>query len=97
MELERYLEMSNVFFELETLNPNFRTTYFKVQRYTEYIANSKFVIRNENTTHGLFGKMKEFQNIQTEENIEPIKEHITALAKNKIPVFRGIISLKDKP
>ena len=87
--------MSSVFFELETLNPNFRTTYFKIQRYTEYIANSKFVIRNENTTHGLFGKMKEFQNIQTEENIEPIKEHITELAKNKIPIFRGIISLKE--
>lgn len=87
--------MSSVFFELETLNPNFRTTYFKIQRYTEYIANSKFVIRNENTTHGLFGKMKEFKNIQTEENIEPIKEHITELAKNKIPVFRGIISLKE--
>ena len=87
--------MSSVFFELETLNPNFRTTYFKIQRYTEYIANSKFVIRNENTTHGLFGKMKEFQSIQTEENIEPVKEHITELAKNKIPVFRGIISLKE--
>ena len=87
--------MSSVFFELETLNPNFRTTYFKIQNYTEYIANSKFVIRNENTTHGLFGKMKEFQKIQTEENIEPIKEHITDLAKNKIPVFRGIISLKE--
>ena len=87
--------MSSVFFELETLNPNFRTTYFKIQRYTEYIANSKFVIRNENTTHGLFGKTKEFQNIQTEENIEPIKEHITELAKNKVPVFRGLISLKE--
>lgn len=87
--------MSSVFFELETLNPNFRTTYFKIQRYTEYIANSKFVIRNENTTHGLFGKMKEFKNIQTKENIEPIKEHITELAKNKVPVFRGLISLKE--
>lgn len=87
--------MSSVFFELETLNPSFRTTYFKIQRYTEYIANSKFVIRNENTTHGLFGKMKEFKNIQTEENIKPIKEHITELAKNKVPVFRGLISLKE--
>lgn len=87
--------MSSVFFELETLNPNLRTTYFKIQKYTEYIANSKFVIRNENTTHGLFGKMKEFQNIQTEENIEPIKKHIAELAKNKVPVFRGLISLKE--
>jgi len=87
--------MSSVFFELETLNPNFRTTYFKIKNYTEYIANSEFVIRNENTTHGLFGKVKEFQNIQMEENIELLKEHITELAKNKVPVFRGIISLKE--
>ena len=56
--------MSNVFFQLETLNPNFRTTYFKVKNYTEYIANSEFVIRNENTSHGLFGKVKEFEEIQ---------------------------------
>ena len=87
--------MSSVFFELETLNPNFRTTYFKMQNYTEYIANSKYVIRNENTSHGLFGKMKDFQDIQTKEDIEPIKKHITELAKNKIPIFRGIISLKE--
>jgi len=87
--------MSSVFFELETLNPNFRTTYFKIKNYTEYIANSKFVIRNENTTHGLFGKVKDFQNIQTEEDIEPIKEYVTELARNKIPVFRGVISLKE--
>ena len=87
--------MSNVFFQLETLNPNFRTTYFKVKNYTEYIANSEFVIRNENTSHGLFGKVKEFEDIQTQENIEPLKNHITELARNKIPVFRGIISLKD--
>ena len=87
--------MSSVFFELETLNPNFRTTYFKMQNYTEYIANSKYVIRNENTSHGLFGKMKDFQDIQTKEDIEPIKKHITDLAKNKIPIFRGIISLKE--
>ena len=87
--------MSSVFFELETLNPNFRTTYFKMQNYTEYIANSKYVIRNENTSHGLFGKMKDFQDIQTKEDIEPIKKHITELAKNKMPIFRGIISLKE--
>ena len=87
--------MSSVFFELETLNPNFRTTYFKMQNYTEYIANSKYVIRNENTSHGLFGKMKDFQDIQTKEDIVPIKKHITELAKNKIPIFRGIISLKE--
>jgi len=87
--------MSRVFLKLETLNPNLRTTYFRIKNYTEYIANSKFVIRNENTSHGLFGKVEEFLNIQTEENIEPLKEHITKLAKNKVPVYRGIISLKE--
>ena len=87
--------MSSVFFELETLNPNFRTTYFKIKNYTEYIANSKYVIRNRNTTHGLFGKVNQFPNIQSEENIESIKKHITNLAENKTPIFRGIISLKD--
>lgn len=87
--------MSNVFFQLETLNPNFRTTYFKVKNYTEYIANSEFVIRNDNTSHGLFGKVKEFEEIQIEGNIEPLKKYITELARNKIPIFRGIISLKE--
>lgn len=87
--------MSSVFFELETLNPNFRTTYFKIKNYTNYIANSEFVIRNENTSHGLFGKIDEFQNMQNEESIEPIKKHIEELAKNKIPIFRGLISLKE--
>lgn len=87
--------MSNVFFKLETLNPNLRTTYFRIKNYTEYIANSKFVIRNEYTSHGLFGKVEEFPNIQTEENIEQLKEHITKLAKDKVPVYRGIISLKE--
>lgn len=37
--------MSSVFFELETLNPNFRSTYFKIKNYTNYIANSEYVIR----------------------------------------------------
>ena len=95
MELERYIEMSSVIFELETLNPNYRTTYFKIKNYTEYIAKSEYAIRNPNTTHGLFGNVERFSNIQDNENIEPIKEHINNLAKNKIPIFRGLLSLKD--
>lgn len=87
--------MSSVFFKLETLNPNLRTTYFRIKNYTEYIANSKFAIRNENTSHGLFGKVNNYEDIQKEENIEPLKEYINSLAKNKVPIFRGIISLKE--
>lgn len=95
MELEGYIEMSNVIFELETLNPNYRTTYFKIKNYTEYIAKSEYAIRNPNTTHGLFGNVEIFYNIQDNENIEPIKEHINNLAKNRVPIFRGLLSLKD--
>ena len=87
--------MSSVFFELETLNPNFRSTYFKIKNYTNYIANSEYVIRNEKTSHGLFGLIDGFENIQEEENIEPIKEHIRKLAQEKQPIFRGVISLKE--
>ena len=95
MELERYIGMSSVIFELETLNPNYRTTYFKIKNYTEYIAKSEYAIKNPNTTHGLFGNVERFSNIQDNENIEPIKEHINNLAKNKIPIFRGLLSLKE--
>lgn len=87
--------MSSVFFELETLNPNFRSTYFKIKNYTNYIANSEYVIRNEKTSHGLFGLIDGFENIQEEEDIEPIKELIRKLAEEKQPIFRGIISLKE--
>ncbi len=87
--------MSSVIFELETLNPNYRTTYFKIKNYTEYIAKSEYAIRNSNTTHGLFGNVERFSNIQDNENIEPIKEHINNLAKNKVPIYRGLLSLKE--
>lgn len=87
--------MSNVFFELETLNPNLRSTYFKIKNYTEYIANSKFAIKNEDTTHGLFGKIKDISNIEIEEDITTVKEYIKGLAQDKTPIFRGIISLKE--
>ena len=68
--------MSSVFFELETMNPNFRETYFKIKNYANYIANSEYVIRNDNTSYGLFGIVDGVENIQEQENIEPIKEHI---------------------
>lgn len=87
--------MSSVFFELETMNPNFRETYFKIKNYANYIANSEYVIRNEETSHGLFGIVEGFENIQEQENIEPIKEHIRRLAERKVPIIRGVISLKE--
>lgn len=87
--------MSSVFFELETLNPNSRTTYFRHKQYTKYIANSEFIIRNSDVEHGLFGKIKEFENIEKIQNVELISKHITNLAENKISIYRGIISLSE--
>lgn len=87
--------MSKLIFIFKSYNPNKRTTYFIHKGYTNYIANSKYVLKNPNTSHGLFGKVKEFPNIQNEDNIEPIVNHINKLAENKIPIYRGYISLRE--
>lgn len=87
--------MSNLIFILKAYNPNKRTTYFIHKGYTDYIANSKYVLKNPNTSHGLFGVVKEFPNIQNDDNIEPIINHIDRLAKNKVPIYRGYISLRE--
>ena len=87
--------MSNLIFIFKAYNPNKRTTYFQHKGYTDYIANSKYVLKNPNTTHGLFGVVKGFPNIQNEENIEPIINYIDELAKNKVPIYRGYISLRE--
>ena len=87
--------MSNLIFIFKAYNPNKRTTYFIHKGYTDYIANSPYVIRNPNTTHGLFGNVDGFPNIQNENDINPIIEHIDNLAKNKVPIYRGYISLRE--
>ncbi|HAB66746.1 MAG TPA: hypothetical protein DCE23_05210 [Firmicutes bacterium] len=87
--------MSNLIFIFKAYNPNKRTTYFIHKGYTDYIANSKYVLKNPNTSHGLFGEVKEFPNIQNDDNIEPIINHIDRLAKNKVPIYRGYISLRE--
>ena len=87
--------MSNLIFIFKSYNPNKRTTLFLHKSYTDYIANSKYVIRNPNTTHGLFGVVKEFPNIQNEDNLNPIIEHVNRLAENKVPIYRGYISLRE--
>ena len=87
--------MSNLIFIFKAYNPNKRTTYFIHKGYTDYIANSPYVLKNPNTSHGLFGEVKEFPNIQSEDNINPILEHIDNLALNKVPIYRGYISLRE--
>lgn len=87
--------MSNLIFIFKAYNPNKKTTYFIHKNYTDYIANSKYVLKNPNTSHGLFGIVKEFPNIENDDNIEPIINHIDELAKNKVPIYRGYISLRE--
>lgn len=87
--------MSNLIFIFKAYNPNKRTTYFIHKNYTDYIANSDYVIRNPNTSHGLFGEVKGFPNIQNDNDLNPIIEHINKLAENKVPIYRGYISLRE--
>lgn len=87
--------MNNVVFIFESFNPNKRTTFFKHKNYTNYLAYSEYAIRNQNTAHGLFGKINEFPNIQEMENIGPINKHISQLADRKIPIYRVTISLDE--
>ncbi len=87
--------MSNLIFKLETLNPNFRTTFFKHRNYTNYLANSEYAIKNENANHGLFGKVEQFPDIRNMETVQKISEYITSLADRKIPIYRGLISLNE--
>lgn len=87
--------MSNLIFIFKAYNPNKRTTYFIHKGYTNYIANSKYVIRNSDTEHGLFGNVEGFPNIQNENDLNPIIDYIDNLAKNKVPIYRGYISLRE--
>jgi len=87
--------MSNLIFIFKAYNPNKRTTYFIHKGYTDYIANSPYVLKNPNTSHGLFGEVKGFPNIQNEDDLNPILEHIDNLAMNKVPIYRGYISLRE--
>ena len=87
--------MSNLIFIFKAYNPNKRTAFFIHKNYTDYIANSKYAIRNENTSHGLFGIVDEFPDIQNNDDLNPIIEHINKLAENKVPIYRGYISLRE--
>ena len=87
--------MSNLIFKFKSYNPNKRTTYFLHKGYTDYIANSPYVIRNKNTSHGLFGEVESFPNIQNENDLNPILDYINSLAENKVPIYRGYISLRE--
>lgn len=87
--------MNNLIFIFEAFNPNKRTTFFKHKNYTNYLAYSEYAIKNKNTEHGLFGKIKEFPDIENMENIEDINKHIINLADRKVPIYRCTLSLDE--
>ena len=87
--------MNNLIFIFQAFNPNKRTTFFRHKSYTNYLAYSEYAIKNKNTDHGLFGKIKEFPDIEKMKNIEPINQYIINLAKKKVPIYRCILSLDE--
>lgn len=87
--------MNNLIFIFEAFNPNKRTTFFKHKNYTNYLAYSEYAIKNANTEHGLFGKIKEFPDIENMQNIEDINKHIINLADRKVPIYRCTLSLDE--
>ncbi len=87
--------MNNVIFLFEAFNPNKRSTFFKHKSYANYLAYSEFAIRNPKTEHGLFGKIKDFSNIENMESIEPINQYIIKLVDKKVPIYRCTISLDE--
>lgn len=87
--------MNNLIFIFEAFNPNKRTTFFKHKSYTNYLAYSEYAIKNKNTEHGLFGKIKEFPNIEDMKSVEPINQYIINLADKKVPIYRCTLSLDE--
>ncbi len=87
--------MNNVIFIFQAFNPNKRATFFRHKSYTNYLAYSKYAIKNKDVEHGLFGKIKEFPDIENMKSIELINQHIIALANNKVPIYRCILSLDE--
>ena len=87
--------MSKLIFILETFHPNLRSTFFKNKNYCSYLAYSEYAIKNENTNHGLFGRVSQFTNIKDMESVDKITKHITELLENKVPIYRGLISLNE--
>ena len=87
--------MNNLIFIFEAFNPNKRTTFFKHKSYTNYLAYSEYAIKNKNTEHGLFGKIKEFPDIENMKSVEPINQYIINLADKKVPIYRCTLSLDE--
>lgn len=87
--------MSSLICQIKTFDPKDKTTFFKHIKYTDYLANSEYAIKNNTVSHGLFGYVKKFPNIDMTEDLEPLSNYITELAKNKVPIYRGLISFKE--
>ena len=87
--------MSSLICQIKTFDPKDKTTFFMHKQYTDYLANSEYAIKNDATDHGLFGHVREFPHIENMKDLEPIIKHVTKLAENKVPIYRGLISFKE--
>ena len=87
--------LSRIFFSMQTFSPNLRSTFFRHNSFTKYIAESEYVLRNSNTKHGLFGKIDNIEEIEENQSIRKVENHIRKLVKNKRIIHRGLISMKE--
>jgi len=87
--------MSSLICQIKTFDPKDKATFFMHKQYTDYLANSEYAIKNDTTSHGLFGHVREFPHIERMQNLEPVIDYVTELAKNKVPIYRGLISFKE--
>lgn len=77
------------------LNPNKNSYIARNKTYLSYICNKENVFRNEHTTHGLFGEIKDIPNIDKNNDITAVQEYINRLSKEKKNIYRGIISFNE--
>lgn len=80
---------------MQTFSPNLRSTFFRHNSFTKYIAESEYVLKNPKTKHGLFGKIDNIENIEENQSIGGVEKHIKKLAENKRIIYRGLISMRE--
>lgn len=82
--------MSKVMFKLRCVNPNLKSTPSKNKAHIKYIGKRSGVKLSHRKNHGLFG------NIKNMDNINDIANYVEKKSKEKTNIYRAIISLKEE-
>lgn len=76
-------------------NPNKSSYIARNSTYLTYICKKENVFRNEFTTHGLFGSIRDIADIEKNNDISEVQKYINKIGKEKKNIYRGIISLTE--